>query len=89
MRVKNIGSNMTEIQTDKGLVLVSYATPVAAYYDNGMGGQGLFVTEQYWSRTTSRHINKWTKTGFHSADDVIKKPQGFFDRLLEGANCVS
>ena len=30
MKLRNVGSNMTEITTEKGQILFSYETPVAA-----------------------------------------------------------
>ena len=56
MRLEPIGSNQTQIRTDKWVVLFSYKTPVAA--QNLENGQTL-VTSKKWSRTTSKHINKW------------------------------
>lgn len=56
MKVKNIGSNMTEVETKMGTILVSYSTPVAACLSDG---SGFIRTSKKWSMTTSRHINKW------------------------------
>jgi hypothetical protein len=55
MRVKNIGSNMTEVQMGDKTILVSYQTPVAAM----IFGEGWIRTSKKWSSTTTRHINKW------------------------------
>lgn len=53
--LKQIGSNMTEITTAKGnKILFSYETPVAAWTE-----QGAVRTEQKFSATTSKHINKY------------------------------
>ncbi len=55
MKVKNVGSNMTELQLNNGTsVLFSYETPVAAGTVDGW-----FKTEQWYSTTTTKHINKW------------------------------
>ena len=55
-RIKPIGSNQTEVRRDNGtVVLVSYETPVAAY----IPGRGYVRTENYYSQTTSKHINRW------------------------------
>ena len=60
MKLKNIGSNMTEVETDKGTILFSYSTPVAACLNgNGNHQPGFIRTSKKWSVTTSRHINKW------------------------------
>mgnify|MGYP003120034656 FL=1 len=62
MQLKQIGSNMTEIvfPPDPGYilsavsVLYSYETPVA-----GWDKTGPFRTSQFYSVTTSKHINKY------------------------------
>lgn len=57
MKIKNIGSNVTEVHANNGdVILVSYQTPVA--YCAG-DGSGFFRTAKKWSVTTSKHINKW------------------------------
>lgn len=56
MRINPIGSNMTELTTDTHIVLFSYSTPVA-YEDKGTSK--CYRTSKKWSRTTSKHINKW------------------------------
>ena len=55
MKLKQIGSNMTEL--DLGLVQVffSYETPVAARLTDGT----LVRTAKRYSVTTTKHINKW------------------------------
>ena len=55
MQLTPIASNMTEIETSEARILFSYRTPVAAY----IFGEGYVKTDQFWSVTTSRHINKW------------------------------
>ena len=55
MNLTPIASNMTEVETKTHRILFSYRTPVAAYEF----GRGWIKTEQFWSVTTSRHINKW------------------------------
>ncbi len=56
VKVKPIGSNMTELHTDDHIILFSYETPVAALRK---GDHEYLRTDQFWSQTTSRHINKW------------------------------
>lgn len=72
MKVENIGSNMTEVKTKKGTILVSYSTPVAARI-NGK----YYRTSKKWSSTTSKHINQWL-----DGAKAEEKPQSFFDNLL-------
>ena len=54
MKLKSIGSNMTELNINGVSVLFSYSTPVAGWDD-----KGAFRTSTYYSTTTTRHINKY------------------------------
>jgi hypothetical protein len=73
MKLKNIGSNMTEVETSDGtLVLFSYSTPVACF----VPAVGYMKTDKKWSATTSRHINKWTGANCES------RPQSYFDSII-------
>lgn len=68
LKLKPIANNMTEITLPDGKqVLFSYQTPVASWED----GQ-FYKTDKFWSKTTSRHINKW-------AHCAVSKPQTYFD----------
>jgi hypothetical protein len=86
MKVKSIKKNVTIITLHPGeanqtLLLFSYETPVACHIQ----GVGYFRTSQFWSITTSRHINQWLRSEFgnpvHYKDGVTEKPQDFFDTL--------
>ena len=72
MQLTQIAPNKTEIETSQARILFSYRTPVAAY----IFGEGFVKTEQYWSVTTSKHINKW------GARDGKKVPQARLDSLV-------
>ena len=72
MIIKNIGSNQTEVQAHGCRVLVSYSTPVAL---EGPSGK-YYRTDQKWSVTTSKHINKFI--GCY-AGDVALVPQSVLD----------
>ena len=72
MQLTPIASNMTEVETSEARILFSYRTPVAAY----IFGEGFVKTEQYWSVTTSKHINKW------GAKDGKKDPQARLESLV-------
>jgi hypothetical protein len=73
MRIKPIASNMTELLLNDGTqVLFSYETPVASWKD----GQ-FYKTSYKWSRTTSKHINKW-------AHCAVEMPQDYFNNLVKG-----
>ena len=56
MNLKKLGANLTEIDTGKMQILVSYQTPVAMHYS---GDDMVYITDKFWSRTTSHHINSW------------------------------
>ena len=56
MKISNVGSNMTELSTNSGaVILFSYSTPVAAMLPSGQ----YVRTEKKYSATTTRHVNKW------------------------------
>jgi len=78
MILKTIGSNMSELNVHGADILLSYGTPVAAFVNGAC-----FRTEKYFSVTTSRHINHW----LDSVQNVVKKPQSFFDNLMNGDFC--
>ena len=56
MKLTPIKANMTEVEIGNKRVLFSYQTPVA-YEDLENGGY--YKTTKFWSKTTTRHINKW------------------------------
>jgi hypothetical protein len=56
MKILPIKANMTEVNTDRYRILVSYQTPVA-YFDRQLNQY--HKTSKNWSRTTSRHITQW------------------------------
>lgn len=80
MKVRNVGSNMTEITTARGQILFSYETPVAAILRKAPEVLDEWCTvvrtSQKWSQTTTRHINKWLD-GLNAEE----MPQAFFDSL--------
>ena len=58
MQLRQLGSNKTEVEfTDGTTVFFSYETPVALQTPEGHN----FKTEDFWSVTTSKHINQWLK----------------------------
>lgn len=91
IRVKSIGSNVSEVNTNSCTVLFSYETPVAAWIleynprtDMLDREAHYFKTDTFWSATTSRHINKWLSSKGLDPKKVATKPQSFFDALLNG-----
>ena len=61
MKLRQIASNMTEIEYSDGTtVLFSYRTPVAGFDPAHPDGvKGHFKTDRHYSATTTRHINKY------------------------------
>ena len=56
MKLINLGTNVTEIQKNDGTqILFSYETPVAF----NKVGEPCLITEEKFSRTTTKHINEW------------------------------
>lgn len=54
MKINPIKSNMTELEVNGNSILFSYKTPVAGYDD-----QGAFRTSEWYSMTTTKHINQY------------------------------
>ncbi len=73
MKIKQVGSNMTELRLENVHVLFSYETPVAAC----IFGEGFVRTAQGYSQTTTRHINKWL-----DGVDAPEVPQAYIDALI-------
>lgn len=65
MSVLNMGSTA---------VLYSYDTPVAGY-----DHEGAFKTAQWYSSTTTRHVNKYT-----AGDEARVVEQVYIDKLVNG-----
>lgn len=56
MKLQNTGSNQVVIEFNDGTeILFSYETPVAGFKP----GTGYFKTDQFFSVTTSKHVNKY------------------------------
>ncbi len=73
MQIKQLAANQTEVGTSKARILISYSTPVAAYVYE----KGYIRTSIHYSRTTSKHINKWI--GGSACEEV---DQSILDELL-------
>lgn len=77
MNLRPIGANKTELDLGNGRrVLVSYSTAVAERVITECGAV-FYVTEEFHSRTTSKHIKSWCPV-----DDAVTQPQSYFDNLL-------
>ena len=80
MNLTPIAANQTVLSFTNGAqVFFSYKTPVAAYCPL----RGYIRTEQFWSSTTSRHINKWLK----GITEVTKVSQKYLDEISNPLNC--
>lgn len=56
LKIKPVQTNVTELHLPDGaVILFSYQTPVAAQLAKG----GFVRTAEFYSPTTTRHINKW------------------------------
>jgi len=74
MKIKSIGSNITELNINGISVLFSYSTPVAGWDDSGA-----FRTSEHYSSTTTKHINKYL-----GGKDIGRKvDQEYIDSLLK------
>lgn len=81
MRVKSIGSNKTEIIFSDSRILVSYETPVCF-----ISGKIAVKTDEFFSVTTSKHINQWLSENGFNPKTVETNKQEYFDQLLEDMN---
>lgn len=79
MKLKQIASNMTELTVNPSVtVFFSYETPVAARLAYGE----LVRTEEWYSATTTKHINKWLRSQGREARTVS---QSHINGLLKSA----
>ena len=76
MKLKQLGSNMTELDMGDAQVFFSYETPVAARLTDG----SLVRTEDWYSVTTTKHINKWLQ-----GMPAVEVPQAVINDLVEVA----
>jgi hypothetical protein len=84
MKLKQIASNMTEIEIHQPdalpyYVLFSYSTPVA-----GRSDVGVFKTAKKYSRTTTKHINKYFREEWGINPLSVKEvDQAYIDGLVK------
>ena len=79
MKVRKIGSNMTELEVGNITIMFSYSTPVA-----GQDDEGLFRTAQSYSRTTSGHIRVYLEGRDAGRMPIRTVPQAYIDSLVGG-----
>lgn len=76
MKLKKLNPSSYEIGLNDGTyILVSYETPVAMFC--GFKSK-FFRTDEFWSNTTSKHINQWLPK-----DGAAKIPQRDLDALFK------
>ena len=82
--VKMKDSNMTIIEHDKFIILFSYETPVA-----GWDRHGAFKTNKYFSKTTTRHINKYFSEYCFAEDSEVREvPQEWIEQSIKWNNRI-
>ena len=84
MKLRQIASNMTEVEYNDGTtVLFSYRTPVAGFDPAHPDGvKGHFKTDRHYSATTTRHINKYFRNEWNiDPKQVRTMPQERIDTI--------
>ena len=76
MKIKQIGSNQTQVHTKTDehgdmTILYSYTTPVAVKI---LSTQEVYRTSAWFSKTTTRHINKWLEFTPESQINEMSQP---------------
>ena len=81
MKIKLIGANQTEVQLSD-----HYETQIFFSYEQAVCVRTYFycyVTTEKYSRTTSKHINKWVA----NLSNIIKMvPQSEIDNMVNGVS---
>ena len=83
MKLKSIGSNMSEVEVNGNFILFSYETPVAGR-SVFQEADGFFKTSKHYSATTTRHINKYFRDEWDidAKTQVPEVSQEFIDGLV-------
>ena len=83
MKLKNIGSNMSEVEVNGNFILFSYETPVAGR-SISQENDGFFKTSTHYSATTTRHINKYFRNEWDidAKTEVSEVSQDFINGLV-------
>jgi hypothetical protein len=76
MKVLQLGSNRTQVHKDSAehgemTILYSYTTPVAVKI---LSTQEVYRTSAWFSKTTTRHINKWLEFTPESQINEMSQP---------------
>ena len=85
MKIKQLASNMTELEIGPITVLFSYSTPVAGFNPtHGPNDTGHFKTTEKYSRTTTKHINKYFREEWGINPLSVKEvDQTYIDGLVK------
>lgn len=79
MKIKPVGSNMTELEgADGTTILFSYQTPVAAF----VPGKGFMKTDKFFSSSTTKHINKWIQMNGDPESTVTTISQSLIEEAV-------
>ncbi len=83
IKLKQLGSNRTEISSDSQTVFYSYSTPVVVYTDWSESGEKpkVYVTEKKFSRTTAKHISEYLSE-LPSKWERLRVPQETLETLV-------
>jgi len=86
MKLTPIASNMTVLELDNGTeILFSYSTPVAGkimpFYYHFLTLPSFFVTEENYSRTTTRHISRYLSQ-YDLGEGAKRISQATIDRMV-------
>lgn len=83
MKIKTIGSNQTQVHTHANeygeiTILYSYTTPVAVKV---LSTQQVYKTSAWYSKTTTRHVNKWLE--FTPQSHINEMSQANIDAMIQ------
>ena len=78
MKLKSIAKNQTEVTVNNFTILFSYETPVAFLNIEKAG-----KTNQFYSQTTTKHINTFFKRYGILPEQVKQMEQAKIDQLLK------
>lgn len=83
MKLKSIGSNMSEVEVNGNFILFSYETPVAGR-SISQENDGFFKTSTHYSATTTRHITKYFRGEWNvdAKTEVPEVSQDFINGLV-------
>lgn len=78
--VETIAPNQTIVSHGSVVGFISYKQPVAVYDTIGMK---VYVVDEFFSKTTSRHMNAWLRSRGFSPKQAIQRPRSWIEHALE------